>query len=131
MARRFDADTNEVSGDPVPVIDKVEYNVAAWVSYGYNFDTHDGTQLLVNCAVDLPGHSSFCELAADEGPIADDARYYFPPRLLIPCASIWTLKTVPPPTTYSVFISGPAKARFCGLRDGVMEPRYAPCGVNT
>ena len=55
MARRFDADTNEVSGDPVPVIDKVEYNVAAWVSYGYNFDTHDGTQFLVNCAVDLPG----------------------------------------------------------------------------
>jgi len=71
------------------------------------------------------------QVAADEGPIADDARYYFPPRFLIPCASIWTLKTVPPPTTYSVFISGPAKARFCGLRDGVMEPRYAPCGVNT
>jgi len=28
VARRFDAYTNEVSGDPVPVIDKVEYNVA-------------------------------------------------------------------------------------------------------
>jgi uncharacterized protein (DUF433 family) len=58
-------------------------------------------------------------------------RYYFPPRFLIPCASIWTLKTVPPPTMYNVFMSGPAKARFCGLLDGVMEPKYAPCGVKT
>ena len=66
-----------------------------------------------------------------ELPCVPDARCYFPPRLLIPCASIWTLKTVPPPTIYSVFISGPAKARFCGLLDGVMEPKYAPCGVKT
>jgi len=28
VARRFDADTNELSGDLVPVIDKVEYNLA-------------------------------------------------------------------------------------------------------
>jgi hypothetical protein len=41
------------------------------------------------------------------------------------------LKTVPPPTIYSVFISGPAKARFCGLLDGVREPKYVPCGVKT
>ena len=27
-----------------------------------------------------------------------EAQCYFPPRLLIPCASIWTLNTVPPPT---------------------------------
>ena len=73
----------------------------------------------------------FARLVRPPLPTALDAQCYFPPRLLIPCASISTLNTVPPPTIYSVFISGPAKARFCGLLDGVMDPNYPPFEVKT
>jgi len=57
--------------------------------------------------------------------------HYFPPRRLIPCASVLTLNTEPPPTTYSVFMSGPAKVRFCGLREKGILPSNFPCGLKT
>src|SRR5262245_54433278 len=43
---------------------------------------------------------------------------------LNPWASIWTLKTVPAPTAYSVFLSGPENARFAGfLKLNVSPPQ--------
>jgi hypothetical protein len=52
-------------------------------------------------------------------------------RPLNPSVSIWTFMIAPRAVMYSVFLSDPAKARFCGLREIGIVPMGFPCGLKT
>jgi hypothetical protein len=52
-------------------------------------------------------------------------------RPLKPCDNIFTLYAAPEPTMYSVLFSGPANARFCGVRETGMTPCSLPCASKT